>query len=143
MKLARKLLMVIFKVPRSTSSLPLFIFLLTFYLSPVHAWMSSATTPSNATVVSMSLRASARCRCVPQPGARSHSGSGRTHHLQEALILRPLEDMTGDDLGCIKSACFMGFPPASATCLWPLPCNQTKSHQTAGLELCCPTTSHP
>jgi len=56
------------------------------------------TTPSNATVVSMSLRASARCRCVPQPGARSHSGSGRTHHLQEALILRPLEDMTGDDL---------------------------------------------
>ena len=36
---------------RSTSSLPLFIFLLTFYLSPVHAWASSTSTPSNATVV--------------------------------------------------------------------------------------------
>ena len=43
--------MVIFKVPRSTSSLPLFIFLLTFYLSPVHAWTSSTTTPIDATVV--------------------------------------------------------------------------------------------
>ena len=51
MKLAGKLIIVIFKDPRSTSSLPLFIFLLTFYLSPVHAWTSSMTTPSNATVV--------------------------------------------------------------------------------------------
>ena len=41
----------IVKVPRSTSSLRLLIFLLTFYLSPVPAWTSSMTMPSNTTVV--------------------------------------------------------------------------------------------
>ena len=46
-----KSIIIILNVSRGTSSIPSLVLLLTFYLSPLHAWASSTTTPSSPPIV--------------------------------------------------------------------------------------------